>query len=285
MTRSCERAAAIALTLLSMTLGSIACSGDAGGQLAQYAFDAPSVQWELPKRLREISGLATTPDGRLFAHEDERAIVYEIDYREGRIVKAFALGDTDVRDDFEGIAIAGADFYLMTSAGRLYRTREGGDGERVAFSTVDTGLGARCELEGLAWDAGAGVLLMPCKLARAPALEGRVAVFAWSPNEQRVVPSAGFEIDERALAERIGAKHFNASSIEMYGGGGRVLLLAGRQHALAEVDRSGAILGAVRLSKAYHRQPEGVALSPDGGVIVADEGEEGRARLAVYRRK
>ena len=47
-------------------------------------------QWKLPGKLREISGLALTSDERLLAVTDESAIVYEIDYENGRLVKAFA---------------------------------------------------------------------------------------------------------------------------------------------------------------------------------------------------
>ena len=291
MTKSSERAALALAALLALTAcgerdgrDTAAASAPIEGTLGEYALDAPSMQWNLPKRLREISGLAANDEGRVFGHDDERAIVYELDYHAGRIIKAFALGDGAVRDDFEGIAIAGADFYLMTSNGRIYRTREGADGEHVPFTSVETGLGERCELEGLAWDREEEVLLVPCKLARAADLQGRVAVYAWSPALSQIVPNAGFQVAEHDLASRIGESHFNPSSIELTSDG-HLLLLAGRQHALAELGRDGSIVAAVRLGKAYHRQPEGLTLSPDDDLIIADEGEEGRARIAVYRRK
>ena len=60
-----------------------------------------ATRWRLHRRLREISGLASAPGDRIFAHDDERAVIYEID-REGRLVKAFAMGDKPVREDFAG---------------------------------------------------------------------------------------------------------------------------------------------------------------------------------------
>ena len=60
--------------------------------LTRYSFGAEGrVQWALPNRLREISGLATTADDRLFAHNDERAVIYEIDVSRQLITKEFAL--------------------------------------------------------------------------------------------------------------------------------------------------------------------------------------------------
>jgi len=62
-------------------------------------------QWNLPRKLREVSGLALTDDNRLLAITDEKAIVYEIDFENGRLVKAFAFGDPGIRGDFEGIEV------------------------------------------------------------------------------------------------------------------------------------------------------------------------------------
>ena len=86
-----------------------------------FSLDAESMkQWRLPDRLNEISGLALTSNGRLFAVGDEVAIIYELDYDRGRIVKRFALGKPVVKGDFEGIAVVDDLIYLTTSAGRVY---------------------------------------------------------------------------------------------------------------------------------------------------------------------
>ena len=60
-------------------------SGEARGK--------PIARWLLPPELAEISGLALTPDGRLFAHNDETARITEIDYRRGTIIKHFFVGE------------------------------------------------------------------------------------------------------------------------------------------------------------------------------------------------
>ena len=108
------------------------------------------MQWQLPGGLREISGLALTGDGRLLAVSDELAIVYEIDYAAGKLVKRFALGDPALRGDFEGIAVVGETVWLMTSDGQLFASAEGADGEHVLYQELNTGLGGYCECEGRA---------------------------------------------------------------------------------------------------------------------------------------
>ncbi|MBC7788949.1 MAG: hypothetical protein H7Z74_03295, partial [Anaerolineae bacterium] len=86
----------------------------------------------LPGKLAEISGLAISQDGRMFAHDDERAVIFELN-ASGEIVKSFELGDRTVRGDFEGLAMAGGRFYMITSDGIIYEADEGDNGERVAF--------------------------------------------------------------------------------------------------------------------------------------------------------
>ncbi|HET9948557.1 MAG TPA: hypothetical protein VFQ22_06525, partial [Longimicrobiales bacterium] len=128
----------------------------------RYDFDRPGASYTLPGRLDEISGLALTPDGRLFAHDDERATIHEIDLSTGEVGKRFSLGEPPLEGDFEGLAVAGDRFFLVTSEGVLYEFAEGADREAVAYDTRDTGL-AGCEVEGLDHDAASGELLLACK--------------------------------------------------------------------------------------------------------------------------
>jgi len=126
-----------------------------------YDLDERVARFDLPGRLDEISGLAFSPDGRLFAHDDERGRVHEIDPLTGEVGKRFDLGAGPVADDFEGIAIVGERFFLVSSTGRLYEFREGDDRAIVAYRVTDTGLGRGCEIEGLDWDPAADELLIP----------------------------------------------------------------------------------------------------------------------------
>ena len=287
MTKTCSRSnrGCVGATLIGLTLaGAVACEESQSTARAPITLDTDTVvQWKLPKRLAEISGLAFSDDERLFAHDDEHGVIYQLDWQAGRIVKAFVLGETPIREDFEGIAIDGADFYLLTSGGVLYRTHEGADGEHVAFARIDTGLGAQCEFEGLAYDAQRKVLLAACKTPRSAALKGRVAVFAWSPEHRAVDQAASFTVPAASLAELIGVQHFNPSSIEVSRDGKHLWLLAGKQQALAEVDLRGQVVAVTRLSATLHRQPEGLAIGAGGEMIIADEGSRGSAKLAIYR--
>ncbi len=275
--------------LLAATLGLLSLAGISAGvqrgvSLGDYDLGAgEAAPRELPRRLREISGLATTADHRLLAHNDEAGIVFEIDARDGSVVKEFQLADVGdpVADDFEGIAVAEGRIYLVTSAGRLYECREGADGASVLFQVYATGAGRDCEIEGLAYDGGRRELVLMCKNARSDDLLGELAMFRWSIDEKAlrgepaVIPVADF-------ARRIGANRFQPSGIERHPVSGNWFVVAARQAAIAEVTPEGQVLDVRRFEAPWHRQVEGIAFARDGALIVADEGGRARGTLTVY---
>jgi uncharacterized protein YjiK len=268
--------------IVALTLGCHAAAD--GSVLARYSFDEASLtQWKLPKRLREISGLALDTAGRLFAHEDEHAIVYQIDYQDGRLVKAFAFGDPTLRGDFEGIAVVGATVYLLASDGTLYRAPEGDDGAHVAYQRIETALAPYCEFEGLTYDVASTDLLLACKRSHRDVDADRRWVFRYSTRSERVV-SPAIAIDVREVTARLDSKSFDPSGIDVVDG--HLVLIAARQRALVETDADGALVAALELPLAKrHHQPEGIAITTDGRMIIADEGGSGRGRLGVYARK
>ena len=170
------RRAAVAAAALSLLVSTRLA---APSSLDDLVRQPPSAEWRLPKRLKEISGLAMSDGNRLFAVDDEIAIVYEIDYDNGKLLKAFAFGEPALRGDFEGLALVEDRFYLLTSDGILYDAKEGRDGDHVSYNRIDTGLGRQCEFEGLSEDVTPGALLLACKALRKRADIDVLSIFRW----------------------------------------------------------------------------------------------------------
>jgi uncharacterized protein YjiK len=245
--------------------------------------DVPGVKWKLPSQLREISGLALTPDGRLFGVDDEQAVIYQIDFTTGQLVKAFAVGKPVLRGDFEGIAYLNESLFLVTSNGVIFKVREGANGDRVAHEKIRTGLGKQCEIEGLAQDPVAGYLLLVCKKVRKKADISTLSVFIWRPGEDHVDPDERIELPVTEILASLGTDDFNPSGIVVDPSTGSIFIVAARQHAVVSIDRQGGFVGAMLLSPAkWHRQAEGIEMSMAAQLIIADEGGKSRARLTVY---
>lgn len=245
--------------------------------LSRYDFDERLWYVDLPGRLDEVSGLAFDGGGRLFAHDDEVGRVHELDPETGETLGRFDLGSGRVLDDFEGIAIAGDRHFLVSSVGFLYEFRSGADDEQVEFRMTDSGVGARCEVEGLDVLDGAE-LLLACKtvtpdpgsivLIRLPLAGGSAA--------------GSIRVDRALLADSEVDRDFAPSGVAVTPAG-TIALLSGRHEAIIEIDRQGRLLHAVELRQGRHPQSEGIAFGPDGTLYIADEKNGQDARLTAYR--
>lgn len=242
--------------------------------------DDPLARWELPLGLREISGLALTPDGRLFAHDDNNAVVYQVDYRRGVIVKQFQLGDKPLQGDFEAITVAGERMYLLTSDGVVYRFPEGSDHSRVATNEIDTGLGKHCEFEGMTYEASSNALVLACKTVYQKSLEHLLVLYRWGlPNGE---PLTRIVVSEEAIVGKHDDKgELHPTDITINPANGNYVLLT-RDGRLIEVTSAGSVVAVHQLPD-RHQQPEGLAITQDGFVLISDEAGPRAASITAYR--
>lgn len=240
-------------------------------------------QWKLPKSLREISGLALSADERLFAVTDETAIVFELDYVRGRVARSFPVGRPPLIGDFEGVAVWDDALYLITSQGILIRSViDVPEGKAAGYQSFDTGLQSICEVEGLAANRATGHLMIACKTMHAKADADVAVIYFWQPANQKLDVDRTLRLSKLDIGELIGKKKFNPSAVAVLPDESGFMLLAARQNARVSFDWQGRAVAAKRLS-GDHRQSEGLAITADGRVIIADEaGGKGKARLAVY---
>ncbi len=238
----------------------------------------PETTWTLPKELKDISGLAMTPDGRLFATEEKRAIIHEINFIEGTIVKTFSFGRPPARKDFEAIAIAGKRFFLITEKGLLLEGREGFNGEGKVFNQHDTGFGKFCEIEGLATTKTKVLIL--CLKAKDKAYKGFLTIFSWDIATKSADEAPFLKVDLSAENIPPEVREIHPTGLEVLPNG-TLLILSNRKKMLLEITRAGEILGWTLINKKLHDNPEGIALTPDGDLIIADEGNP--ATIQVYQ--
>jgi hypothetical protein len=275
----------VALVGALLALPGLPSQGDQPGApvLDRYDFSpGTGLRRDLPMVLQEVSGLAVTPDGRLFGHNDERGAVFQLDPETGGIVKAFLVGSTGVPGDFEGIAVARGGFAMVTSSGDILEFPEGEGGSHVPYRVHATGLGRFCEVEGLAYDPTHDEFLVPCKETRHWDLRGHVVVVSVPLDTMRPywVPRVFLPLED--LRAHGLEPSFHPSSIEVLPEDGTLILLAAREAAILELTPQGRLVAGRRLSKRDHPQAEGVTFLPDGTLVVADEGGTGRGRITLY---
>jgi uncharacterized protein YjiK len=243
---------------------------------------APLAQWQLPKALQELSGLALTADGRLFTHGDELGQVWEVDYRRGILVKAFSLGNEIVKGDFESIAVVGERLFLFTSKGALYEFREGANGTKMPFTITDTGLGTECEFEGMAFDATLNALLFACKQVHTKAFKDDLVIFRWSLTDSTTARLSRLAIPMARVIGDHAWKTLRPSDITVDPFTGNYVLLASAEHVIFAVTPKGDVVFARPLPNGHH-QAEGIAITRDHLLILSDEGGQQPAIITLYR--
>jgi hypothetical protein len=267
------------------TLDAQTDTGGAAGALAHYQLHAaPAWRVELPNELSEISGLALAPDGSLLAHGDERAVVWRFDLRARRPTERFGLADRRgvLHGDFEDIALVGERLFLVASSGEIIEGRVAADGRTTQAVRRTRGLSGACEVEGMTWDVSTRSLLLLCKTTRTKRWRGAVVILAVSVDTWRFEEAPRILVPMKRLAAVTGEKEFHGSAMTWHPRTGTLLLVAGPQRTYAEIRRTGEVLGGGRLQKALHRQPEGIAVTPDLTLLISDEAAGRTATITAY---
>lgn len=240
----------------------------------------PVAMWILPPLLREISGLTLTSRGTVFTHDDNSGRVSEINPKTGILVKSFSLRDNQ-KEDFEAITIAGNDIYLMASDGKLFKFREGADGQQVNFLMFDTRLGKQCEFESLAYEADSTRLVMVCKRILDKSAAKDLVIYRMPLPLDR----ATFSIVQVPIKQVIGSnkwKGFRPSDITIDPFTRNYVIIASHEKGLIVVTPDGDVVRSEPLP-GDHRQPEGVAITSDSLLLISDEANVKPAAITLYK--
>ena len=241
----------------------------------------PVAQWIMPPELREISGLALTARGTVLTHDDNIGRVYEIDPRTGIMLKGFSL-EGGVRGDFEAITIAGDDVYLLRSNGKIYKFKEGGDAEQVPYSVYDTGLGEECEFESMAYEADSSRLVLACKkfLRKNGPKELRIYRLPLPLGDRSAINVLSVPIHDVIGSNKW--KNFHPSDLNIDPFTKNYVLVASKEKGLIVITPDGEVLRSEPLP-GDHRQPEGVAVTPDRILLISDEANVKPPAITLYR--
>ncbi len=253
-----------------------------GATLSGYLGRPPVQQFFLPDRLTEVSGLAVASSDTVYAHDDNYAIVYEVNLTAQKTVKAFALGKPTIKGDFEDIAVSGGYVYLLTSDGHLYEAPVGENRKRVLYNAYDTGVGEHCETEGLAVGPADGDFLILCKKMHEPQLKDRLVIYVWNLRSRTPVATPWLNVSLDGLVDKLDQATFHPSAFIWRRERGTLMIISAKGHSAIEIDQQGRLLDRIKLDKEQHPQPEGLTMMPDGRLVLSDEGSRGQGKISVF---
>ena len=239
----------------------------------------------LPTQLSEASGLAFTPDGRLFSHGDERGVVYQIDYSQGTIIKQFSLGSFGVKDDFEDIAIVDKIFYMVTSNGTLFEFSEGDDRQRVEFKKYQTSLSAKNDVEGLAYDPATSSLLLACKGSPGYGYDRLRAIYSFSLKSKELFKKPRFLISLETVTRNSARGEFKPSGIALHPKSKTFFVIAAHGESIVELSADGKLLAQQTINPKANPHPEGIAFAPDLTLLLCNDGQGKPGSISLYKFK
>ena len=252
---------------------------DSASNLSKYDISSENPKIiSLPPELKEISGITMTPDGRLYAEQDETGIVYQVDPGTGSIIKKFNLGKPPIKKDFEDIVYANEKFYLLHSKGEIYEFSEGNNGETVDFKIYKTKLNGKNDIEGMCYDKETNSLLLACK--GDPGIENDEndkAVYSFSLDNMTFNPKPRFLLKKSEIKN-----YFNPSGIQRDPLTGTFFIIAANGNEIVEISKDGVLMGKKNLPKSVHVQPEGITFASDGTLFISNEGKDGNGNIVMY---
>jgi len=251
---------------------------DSNSELSHYDLASKNpLIIKLPKELLEISGITMTPDGKMFAQQDESGIIFQIDYKSGTIIKTFSLGSPPIKKDFEDLVFVKDKFYMLESNGNIYEFGEGSNGESVEYKVYKNDLRKSSDTEGMSYDPETNSLLIALKGDAGKELEGDKAIYSFSLDNMKMDESPRIILPLQEIR-----KNFNPSGIQKNIKIGTYFIITANGNEIAEIDKNGKILGRQKLPAPVHSQPEGIAFDKDNNLYISNEGKSGNGSIVVY---
>jgi uncharacterized protein YjiK len=230
-----------------------------------YNFETPSQQFDLPKKLKEISGLSYYKNNQLACVNDEDGKVFMYDLAKKEIVEKIPFGKDG---DYEGIEVVGNEVFILKSNGKINSFKIGEAYER----TIDCTDPDVIEYEGLGYDSKNKRLLLAAK-ERVKDKDDKKMIYAY--DFERKVLFKNIAIPQEQITDEANGKDFRPSGIAVNPLTGQYFILASDGKKLLILSEDGQKEALISLNPKIFKQPEGICFSPDGTLFIASEGKDG----------
>lgn len=249
---------------------------------SRYDLENPVVI-KLPDVLAEISGNVFYPkDSSLFAIKDEAGILYKIFLNKKNVIVDWRF---DKKKDYEDLVLQDSIFYVLISNGDI-ETIQFGAGDSIITTVSTFPEGMKNEFEAMYYDDSLKLLILLCKDCNKEANEPitiwgyDIVTNVYSPMDSVIDLIPPFsETTDKEIKLRPSAAAINPVTNELY-------ILASINKLLLVTDRKGKLISTHELDSDLYPQPEGMAFTPWGDLIITNElVDNGRANILVIKNK
>jgi|GEM_PF-765206 len=266
-----------------------------------YILDKPTQVYKMPEVLREISGLGITKTGELGCIQDEQGVIFIYDTDQCEINRRIGYGKNA---DYEGVAFAGDDAFVLRTNGNIYRVLafDGGQPVRQKHKSL---LNRKNNTKGIAYEPNKNRILAICKDGYARG-DGnfieQLAIFPYDIDSNSVADSVAYSlnIDQvKRYAELANPETYREvfpmfyrsnlttfpiypSALAVHPKTGDIYITSGAGGLLFVLNNDGLLVHIERLREDAYLQIEGLTFRPDGTMLMASEGKDKPGELYEF---
>ncbi len=216
----------------------------------------------------------------MFAIKDEDGVFYKIYLNNNSVIKSWRF---DKKRDFEELVLHDSIFYVLISNGDIESIKfDDRDSIITTKSEFPDSSEVKNEFEAMYYDDSLQMLILICKNCDG---DGSKMATAWGYNiSTQTYTSVPYSIDAPPIAEKLGVEKIklrpsgaaiNPVTKELY-------ILASLNNLIIITDRDGKLIDILKLDPAIYRQPEGIAFTPSGDLIITNEFFENNPANILY---
>jgi hypothetical protein len=237
---------------------------------------------KLDLKLKEISGIVwDNQKDEFIAHNDEKGMIFYLDRDTKEIKRDFQFNIS--KGDYEDIAIAKSDVYVLRSDGMLFRIVTDSLGKQKSFDVGQRESTGKNDFETLYYDVERKALVMLCKNCSADDKKV-VSAYAYYPDSIGFDTKPLFTIDVHkidSLSPRPTSR-FQPSAARIHPVLKKLFIISSASNQLAITDVDGNVEAVYMLAKNLFSQPEGLTFKSNGDMYISNEAVTSKASLLKF---
>jgi uncharacterized protein YjiK len=242
-----------------------------------------SLPIKLDLKIKEISGVVwDNHKDEFIAHNDESGTIFYLDKNNGGIIREFQF--TPSKGDYEDIAIANDNIYVLRSDGMLFRIVTDSSGRQKSFDLGKLELSGKDDFETLYYDADKRALILICKNCASDDKKV-VSAYAYYPDSIGFVNKPLYSIDLAKVKELSPREtsRFQPSAARIHPVLKKLFILSSASNQLVIADPNGGVEGVYMLAQKTFPQAEGLTFKTNGEMFIANEAVSSKAALLKFR--
>lgn len=240
-----------------------------------YNLKQPSIVWEMPEALNEISGIEILTPQKIISHNDENGnlFVYDLNNKTIENIIPFAK-----EGDYEDVAIKDRIAYVLRSDGTIFEVQNYLNAPKTIKHK--TFLTEEDNAEGLFFEAEKNRLLVACKEnSDKENGKGKRSVYEFLLSKNELNPIPILIISQNEINSKL---QFSPSGIAIHPISKNIYILSSIGKMLAEFTSEGKLKKIYSLNYAHFQQPEGISFGKNGDLYISNEAKKNKAAILKF---